>query len=80
MCAVENTNLALFIRSVILNDNYRQSCLFKGQFVLDKVRTFNYPEAEDFTRVDEIVTVAECFTECVRLASGITRNNAVNKS
>ena len=80
MCAVENTNLALFIRSVILNNNYRQSCLFKGQFVLYKVGAFNYPEAEDFTSVDEIVTVAECFAECVRFASEITRNNAVNKS
>ena len=80
MCAVENANLALFIRGVILNDNYRKSCFFKGQFVFYKIGTFNYPEAEDLTRVNEVVSVTESLAECIRFASGITRNNTVNKS
>ena len=81
MCAVEQADLALFIRRYIRNDHDVQSGLLERQLVFQPCRSFDDPHAEHFADVDQLVMIAVDFfqTGDFLLRADTARNDAVNQ-
>ena len=56
--AVEDADLALFIRRHIWNDRDIQPCFFERQLLLQFLRSFDIPDTKNFADVEKRILVA----------------------
>ena len=79
MRAVQDADLALLVGLVIVRDQNGKAGLFNGKLVLDGLRAFDDPEAEDFASVRHVVDIAVFLVESIRFGSGKAGHDAVHQ-
>ena len=76
MSAVQDTDLPLLVRFLVIREDNRQSCFGKRQFSADILSALNHPEGKGFTRDNQMILIPELLTQFFRLISGIAGNDS----
>ena len=62
---------------MVVADQDRQPSFFYRQFFLDRLRSFDYPEAKYFTGINQVVFIAQFFADLCSFVFGISGNDTV---
>ncbi len=77
--AVEDADLPLLVRRVVVDNENRQVDLVESELLRDRLRPFDDPEAEALSGVDHVVNVAVRPVDRVRLRARIAGHDAVDE-
>ena len=77
MRAIEQCYFAFVIRSFRRYEQYIQSCLISREFFSHFLRSFNYPQMEDFSLYNKVIVILYLFFDSIDILAGESRNDTV---
>ena len=77
---VQQSNFSFVIRSFRRNEQYIQTGFVGREFLGDLLRSFNYPQMEDFCLYHQIVIILQFFFNSSDIFAGESRHNTVYQS
>ena len=80
MRTVQDTNLSLLIRLLIVSEDNRKSCIGKREFLADVLSGFDNPQSKRLTGYHDVVFVTQLLPFFLLGSTGITGNDTVYQS
>ena len=79
MRTIQNANLSLLIRLVIVCDQNWKICLVDREFLQDRLWSLNDPEAERFSGIEQLILIAKLSADCVRFLAWVSGHDTVDQ-
>ena len=79
MSSVQDTYFTLFVWFVVVCDQDWKLRFVYRELIFDRLWSFDYPESEDFSCVDQVVFVSEFFADSSSFVSWVSCYDTVNQ-